>query len=85
MLVLGPIIFGLIIGFIVGTRLKTNSKSDVKFTIPAYLVIFLVAIVCAWQLGQFPYYDDVPIATGFLSGAIGLFLGKLLFGRESNN
>lgn len=36
----------------------------------------------AWQLGQFPFYDDVPIATGFLAALIGLFTGKLLFARS---
>lgn len=82
MLVLGPVIFGFIVGFIVGTRLKTNPESNSKFTISSFVVIFIVAIIMAWQLGQFPYYDDLPTATGFVSGAVGLGVRKILLSEE---
>lgn len=80
LLYLGPILFGFLIGFILGTRIKNNSDSDIKFTIGSYAVIFIVAIIVAWQLGPYPYYDDIAIATGFVSAAVGLILGKLLLG-----
>ncbi|MDR0900530.1 MAG: energy-converting hydrogenase B subunit J [Methanobrevibacter sp.] len=81
LLYLGPVIFGFLIGFILGTRIKSNPESNINFTLGSYLVVFIIAIIVAWQLGPFPYYDDIPIATGFLSGAIGLIIGKLLLGR----
>lgn len=84
MLVLGPIIFGLLIGFIIGTRLKISSKNSFKFTLSSFIVIFILTILMAWQLGPYPFYNDLPIATGFLSGAIGLLLGKLIFIKRVN-
>lgn len=81
MLVIGPIIFGFILGLIIGTQIKLN-VSDAKFTLGSFVVIIIAGIIVAWQLGQYPFYDDVPIATGFLSALIGLFVGKLLFARS---
>ncbi|MDR2966453.1 MAG: energy-converting hydrogenase B subunit J [Methanobacteriaceae archaeon] len=81
MLHLGPIIFGFIIGFILGTRLNTNSENAVKLTIASFIAIFIVILIIAWQLGPYPYYDDLPIATGFVSSAIGLIVAKLIFGK----
>ena len=80
LLYLGPILFGFLIGFVLGTRIKNSSDLDIKFTLGSYIVIFIVAIIVAWQLGPYPYYDDVSIATGFVSAAIGLITGKLLLG-----
>ena len=81
MISLGPIIFGLILGIIIGSQIKLN-VNDTKFTIGSFVVIIIAGIIMAWQLGQFPFYDDVPISTGFLSALIGLFVGKLLFARS---
>jgi energy-converting hydrogenase B subunit J len=75
----GPIIFGFIIGLVVGIAIKDNPNSNIKFTASSFAVIFIIAIIFAWQLGQFPYYTDFPIATGFVSGVIGIFVGKFLF------
>ncbi|KZX15671.1 hypothetical protein MBCUT_13690 [Methanobrevibacter cuticularis] len=83
LLYLGPVIFGFLIGFILGSRIKNTPTSNIKFTVGSYVVIFIVAIIVAWQLGPFPYYTDLPIASGFLSAAIGLITGKLIFGRYS--
>lgn len=85
MLVLGPVIFGFIFGLVLGSQIKKNPKSDVNFTVASFAVILIAGIVAAWQLGQYPFYDDVPISTGFLSALIGLLIGKLLFGRGSAN
>lgn len=81
MLVIGPIIFGLIFGLIIGSQIRLN-VSDAKFTLASFVVILICGILVAWQLGQYPFYDDVPVSTGFLSALIGLFVGKLLFARS---
>ena len=81
MINLGPIIFGLILGMIIGSQIKLN-VNDTEFTIGSFVVIIIAGVIMAWQLGPFPFYDDVPISTGFLSALIGLFVGKLLFARS---
>ena len=81
MLVIGPIIFGLIFGLIIGSQIRLN-VSDAKFTLASFVVILICGILVAWQLGQYPFYDDVPVSTGFLSAVIELFVGKLLFARS---
>lgn len=85
MLVLGPIIFGFILGLVIGTQIKNNPKSDAKFTLASFVVIVIAGIVVAWQLGQFPFYNDVPISTAFLFALIGILVGKLLFANGSSN
>lgn len=85
MLVLGPVIFGFILGLVLGSQIKKNPKSDVNFTVASFVVILIAGIVTAWQLGQYPFYNDVPVSTGFLSTLIGLLIGKLLFARGSAN
>jgi energy-converting hydrogenase B subunit J len=77
MIVWGPVIIALIIGFIIGSRLKNKPN----LTISSFIVVFIAAILFAWQYGQFPYYDDFDIATPFISAAIGLLLGKFVFDR----
>lgn len=81
MLSLGPIIFGLIFGLIIGSQLKLNI-GDAKFTLGSFVIIFIVGIITAWQLGNYPFYTDLPISTAFLSALIGIFVGKLIFARS---
>lgn len=81
MLNLGPIIFGFLIGFIFGTRIKTKPESNINFPLSSFVVIFLVALFVAWQVGPYPYYADLPLASGFVAGIIGIIAGKLLLGR----
>ena len=81
LLYLGPILFGFAIGFILGTRIKNNPQNDFKFTFESYIVIFIAVLIVAWQIGPYPYYDDVSINTAFISGGVGLIGGKLLFGE----
>ena len=78
---LGPIIFGLIFGLIIGSQLKLN-VGDTRFTLGSFVVILIAGIIMAWQLGNFPFYTDLPISTAFLSALIGIFVGKLLFARS---
>lgn len=81
MLVLGPIIFALILGIVIGSQIKL-ANTDTKFTLGAFVVIFIAGIIVAWQLGNYPFYTDLPISTAFLSAMIGIFVGKLLFARS---
>jgi len=74
LLYLGPSLFGFLIGFILGTRIK----EDERFPISAYIVIFIAAILMAWQLGPFPYYKDLPLASGFLAAFIGIIAGRII-------
>lgn len=78
---LGPIIFGLILGLIIGSQIKLNA-TDAKFTLASFIVIVIAGIIMAWQLGNYPFYNDLPISTAFLSALIGIFVGKLLFARS---
>ncbi|WP_405274918.1 energy-converting hydrogenase B subunit J [Methanobrevibacter sp.] len=82
MISLGPIIFGLILGLIIGSQIKLNNISDFKFTLGSFVVILIAGIIMAWQLGNYPFYTDLPLSTAFLSALIGIFVGKLLFARS---
>jgi energy-converting hydrogenase B subunit J len=75
---LGTIIFGFLIGFILGIRIKNNPESNINFTLGSYVVIFIVSLVAAWQLGPFPFYEDINLSSGFLFGAIGIIAGKFI-------
>jgi energy-converting hydrogenase B subunit J len=81
MLYIGPTLFGFLLGFILGTRIKNNPESKINFPISSYLVVVLVALFMAWQIGPFPYYTDLPLASGFLAAIIGIMAGKIIFGR----
>ena len=78
---LGPLILGFLLGFIIGTRIKPTPKSKLKFDKEVYAVVVIIAIIIAWYQGPFPYYQDLPLASGFLAGLVGIILGKLTFGR----
>ncbi len=84
MVYVGPILFGFILGFILGSRIKSNAESKVRFPISTYLVVLLVALFMAWQLGPFPYYVDSVIASGFLATIIGLLTGKTVWGIKNH-
>ena len=64
MLNLGAIIFGFLFGVLIGSQIKTKSM-DIQFTLASFVIIFIVGLVSAWQLGPFPFYTDMPIASGF--------------------
>ena len=81
MLSLGPIIFGLILGVIIGSQIKLNI-GDAKFTLASFVIIFIAGLIVAWQSGNYPFYNDLPISTAFMSALIGIFVGKLLFARS---
>ena len=78
MLYVGLSLFGFLIGFILGTRIKEDE--EVKFPISSYIVIFIAAILMAWQLGPFPYYHDLPLASGFIAAFVGIIAGRIIKG-----
>jgi energy-converting hydrogenase B subunit J len=78
---IGPLVLGFLMGFILGTRIKPSPESKLKFNAEVYAIVLIAAIIVAYFLGPFPYYQDVPLAVGFVSGIIGLIVGKLTLGR----
>jgi len=82
---IGPLVLGFLLGFILGTRIKPSPESKLKFNAEVYAIVVIAAIIVAYFLGPFPYYQDVPLASGFVSAIIGIIIGKLLFGREKKN
>ena len=79
----GPLVLGFLIGFILGTRIKPSPESKLKFDTEVYAIVLITAISSGVLLiGPFPYYEDVPLASGFVSAIIGIIIGKLIFGRE---
>jgi energy-converting hydrogenase B subunit J len=83
MLYLGPTLFGFLLGFILGSRIKNNPESEMHFPYSSYIVVIIAALYMAWQLGPFPYYVDSPLASGFVVCIIGIFAGKIVFGRQT--
>jgi energy-converting hydrogenase B subunit J len=81
MVYIGPLILGFIIGFLLGTRIKTSPESNLKFGASVFVVLAIVAIVMAYQIGPFPWYTDTPFASGFISALAGIIVGKITFGR----
>ena len=78
---LGPLVLGFILGFIIGTRIKPSPISKLKFDKEVYAIVIIAGIIVAYWQGPFPYYQDIPLASGFLAGIIGIIIGKLTFGR----
>ncbi len=78
---LGPLVLGFLLGFILGTRIKPVPESKLKFDKEVYAIVVIVAIIIAYYQGPFPYYQDIPLASGFLSGLVGIIIGKLTLGR----
>ncbi len=81
MISFGPIIVGFLLGIIIGSQIKLGS-TDADFPLASFVVIFIAGLMVAAQLGNFPFYLDLPISTAFLSALIGIFVGKLLFARS---
>jgi len=78
---IGPVALGLLLGFILGTRIKPVPESKLKFDKEVYLIMIIAAIIVAYFLQPFPYYQDIPLASGFLAGMAGIIIGKLALGR----
>ena len=78
----GPLILGFLLGFIMGSRIKFNPESGLNFTTGSYIIVIIAALVTAYFIGPFPYYVDVPLASGFVSAIVGIFIGKITLGRD---
>ena len=52
-------------------------------TLGAIIALVIFAIFMSWNLGQFPFYNDLPIATTFLSAIVGILLGSALLGKNA--
>ena len=50
MLNLGAIIFGFLFGVLIGSQIKTKAM-DTQFTLASFIIIFIVGVISAWQLG----------------------------------
>ena len=82
---IGPLVIGFLLGFILGTRIRPDPQSKLKFDKEVYAIVLIAAIFIAYYIGAFPYYVDVPLASGFVSAIIGILVGKLLFGGEKRD
>ena len=82
-LVIGPIIVAIIFGFVVGSRIHLNLENSFTFTLSGIIALIIGVIIMAYGLGQYPTYDDLPIATAFLSAIIGILLGIALLGGRA--
>ena len=71
-LVIGPMIAAVLFGFVVGSRIHLKLEHSFEFTLGM-----------SWNLGQFPFYNDLPIATTFLSAIVGILLGSALLGKNA--
>ncbi len=78
----GPLILGFLLGFIIGSRIKIFPESKLNFTTGSYVVVLIAALVAAYLIGPFPYYNDAPFASGFVATIIGIFVGKIILGRD---
>ncbi len=79
----GPIIFGLLLGIIIGSQIRTGNMNDTSFKASSYVIIIIAGLIIAWQLGEFPFYDYLPLSSGFASALIGVLLSKFIFARSS--
>ena len=78
-----PIIFGLLLGIIIGSQIRTGNMNDTSFKASSYVIIIIAGLIIAWQLGEFPFYDYLPLSSGFASALIGVLLSKFIFARSS--
>ena len=82
-IVIGPIIIALIFGFIVGTRLHLKEENSFKFTAGAIIALIVGGFIMAYGVGQFPFYDDLPVAAPFLAAIVGILIGSALLGGRA--
>ena len=78
---IGPAIIALVLGAIIGSQIRLNNN-DTHFTLGSFVVILIAGIIIAWQSGNYPFYEGLPISIAFLFALIGIFVGKLLFARS---
>ena len=77
----GPTILGFILGLILGSGVRIYPESKLNFTLGSFIAILLAASIIAYLEGPFPYYTGLPLAPGFISGILGIIIGKVTLGR----
>ena len=82
-IVIGPVIIAIIFGFIVGSRVHLNLDNSFKFTASGILALIIGALLMSYGLGQFPVYNDLPIATTFFVFFFGVLIGSALLGGRA--
>lgn len=82
-LVIGPMIVAVLFGFVVGSRIHLKLENSFSFTLSAIIALVIFAIFMSWDLGQFPFYNDLSIATAFLSAIVGILIGSALLGNRA--
>lgn len=82
-LLIGPIIISVILGFVLGSRIHLDEKNSFKFTASGIIALIIGALIVSFGIGQFPYYNDLPIATTFLGALFGLLIGSALLGGRA--
>ena len=82
-LVIGPMIVAVLFGFVVGSRIHLKLENSFSFTLSAIIALLIFAIFMSWDLGQFPFYNDLSIATAFLSAIVGILIGSALLGNRA--
>ena len=82
MIYAGPLILGFTLGFTLGSRIKIHPESKLNFTLGSNIIIVIAALSAAYLIGPFPYYNDFPLASGFVATLIGILIGKITLGRD---
>ena len=81
--VIGPILFGFLFGLVIGTRIRKIEENSFKLTTGAVVALLIGVLIMAFDLGQFPFYVDMPIASAFVSAIIGILIGCFAFGNSA--
>ena len=82
-IVIGPIIIAIVFGFIVGSRIHLDLDNSFKFTLSGIIALIVGAVIMSYGLGQFPFYNDLPVAAPFLAAIIGIFIGSTVRGGRA--
>ena len=69
-----PSILAFLFGVLIGAKYRYKIKN-----IFGYLIL---AVVVAYFLKAFPYYDLLPLSCSYLSAVIGIIIGNRLFGGK---
>ena len=67
-----PSILAFLFGVLIGTKYRHRIGN-----IAGYLIL---AVIVAYFLKAFPYYDLLPLSCSYLSAVIGIIVGNRLFG-----
>ncbi|XRO74796.1 hypothetical protein ACO3TA_05245 [Methanocaldococcus sp. 28A] len=69
-----PSILAFLLGVLIGAKYRYKIRN-----IFGYLIL---AVIIAYFLKAFPYYDTLFISFSYISAVIGIIVGNRLFGRK---